>query len=74
MEGCDELSESQSEEKDEPIPRYKTWEFESTGDLKQQMVDRLADWPIEQHRDRKLLYGTLYRNGYKLFDEKTEYE
>ena len=36
------------------------------------MIDKLADWKIEQPRERKLLYGAFYRNGYKLFDEITE--
>ncbi len=36
------------------------------------MIDRLANWKIEQPRERKLLYGTLYRNGYKIYDEITE--
>ena len=36
------------------------------------MVDKLADWKIEQPREKKLLYGAVYRNGYKLYDEITE--
>ena len=36
------------------------------------MVDKLADWKIEQPREKKLLYGAFYRNGYKLYDEITE--
>ena len=70
MEGCGE-SLSDSDVKDDTISTVKTWQFETCG-FKNKMVDKLADWRIEQPREKKLLYGAFYRNGYKLFDEITE--
>ena len=60
----EEDSETPSETDLGPLKSCKKWEFDSAGDPKQRIVDKLVNWRVEKPLEKKLLFGILHRKGY----------